>query len=188
MSSTDTLVDNDHITNSKADISIDNGFSFGPATRIVAVALIIFGVLALLSGGPGFFLGPLVLLAALFAVTSKHGVEISFSNNYMREYGQALGIKTGKWMSTITLPDIAVLRLAKRQGVVNPATGGMAMDRDVSANEVYILSANHRKKVLLKVCKSKNEAEEFAKMLAGKMGKNFVPFNPVVSESTKARR
>ncbi|MBK6527183.1 MAG: hypothetical protein IPG07_17535 [Crocinitomicaceae bacterium] len=36
MSKNDQLVDNDHISNSKADISISNGFSFGPATRFVS--------------------------------------------------------------------------------------------------------------------------------------------------------
>ncbi|MBI3133233.1 MAG: hypothetical protein HYZ14_01025 [Bacteroidetes bacterium] len=188
MGTNDQLVDNDHITNSTADIRISNGFSFGPATRLVAGVMVVLGAFALLSGGAGFFLGPIILLAALFALTSKFGTEISLSNNYIKEYSVAFGIRSGKWQSTLMLPDLCVIKLGKTRGVANTYTGGIGTEVDASKNEVYLLSANHRKKVLMKVCNSKKEAENFARDLAQKMGKNYVPFNPKISEQTKARR
>ena len=86
------------------------------------------------------------------------------------------------------LPDITVMKLGKKAGIVGIRTGGITMERDVSVNEVYLLSANHRKRILVKVCQSQKEGVEFAKEIAQKMGKNFVAFNPPVSEKTKARR
>ncbi len=188
MSKKDQLVDNDHISNSKADISISNGFSFGPATRFVSALLAVFGVFALLTGGPGLFVGPVITLMALFALTSKFGTEISLANNYIREYGSVFGIKSGKWESSLMLPDLCVLKIGKTQSVANSRTGGIGTDMDVSKNEVYLLSANHRKKILIKTCDSKAKAVAFAEDLAQKMGKNFVEFNPKISEQTKARR
>lgn len=188
MSKNDQLVDNDHISNSKADISISNGFSFGPATRFLAGILGVFGVVAVLTGGPGLFIGPVLILMSLFALTSKFGTEISLSNNYIREYGSAFGIKSGKWESSLLMPDLCVLKIGKTQSVANSRTGGIATDLDVSKNEVYLLSANHRKKILVKVCNSKAEGLKFAQELAQKMGKTVAEFNPKISEQTKARR
>ena len=182
----DNLIDSDNITKFNPDIVIKNGFSFGPVTRLVSGVLIVFGALAIISGGGGYFLGPIICLAALFA--SSYGAEISLSNNYIREYTSTFGFKTGKWVSTIGLPDIAVMKLGKTRGVANIRTGGTAFEVDASANEVYLLSANHRKRVLVKVCQSRSDGVEFATQLAKQMGKNFVPFNPSVSEKSKARR
>jgi len=184
----DKIIDGDSITNSKADISISNGFSFGPATRAMAVAMLILGFFAFFMGGGGYFIGATIIMASLFALTAKHGTEISFSNNYIREYSWSFGFKTGKWIPTIMLPDITVMKLGKKAGIVGIRTGGITMERDVSVNEVYLLSANHRKRILVKVCQSQKEGVEFAKEIAQKMGKNFVAFNPPVSEKTKARR
>jgi len=188
MSKNDQLVDNDHISNSKADISISNGFSFGPATRFLAGILAAFGLLAVLTGGPGLFVGPVICLMSFFALTSKFGTEISLSNNYIREYGSVFGIKSGKWESSLLLPDLCVLKIGKTQSVANSRTGGLGTDMDVSKNEVYFLSANHRKKILIKVCNSKAEALNFAQDLAQKMGKNLAEFNPKISDQSKARR
>lgn len=98
------------------------------------------------------------------------------------------GIKSGKWESSLLLPDLCVLKIGKTQSVANSRTGGIGTDMDVSKNEVYLLSANHRKKILIKTCDSKAKAVAFAEDLAQKMGKNFVEFNPKISEQTKARR
>lgn len=188
MSEDDKIIDGDSITNSKADLTIPNGYSFGPATRMTAIGLLIFGCFAFYMGGGGYFIGPTIIVASLFALTAKHGTEISYSNNYIREYSVSFGFKTGKWIPTIMLPDITVLKLGKKAGVASFRTGGIALERDASVNEVYLLSANHRKRILVKVCQSQKEGVEFAKELAQKMGKNFVAFNPPVSEKSKARR
>lgn len=188
MSNSNELVDNDHISNSKADISISNGFNFGPATRMIAGIMISLGVFAILSGAAGYFLGPVIMLAGFYALTSKFGTEISLSNNYIKEYSALLGIKSGKWQSTLMLPDICVIKLGKTRSVANARTGGIGAEVDASVNEVYLFSANHRKRILIKTCKSKKEADEFAKDLAQKMGKNYTAFNPQISEQTKARR
>jgi len=188
MSNNDQLVDNDHISNSKPDIRISNGYSFGPATRLVAGVLLILGLLATLSGRGGYIIGPIISLAALFALTSKFGTEISLANNYIREYAVVFGIKGGKWQSTLLLPDLCVIKIGKTRSVASARTGGIGAEVDASENEVYLFSANHRKRVLIKTCKSKKQAIDFASELAQKMHKNFVDFNPKISDQSKARR
>jgi hypothetical protein len=178
----------EELTNCKADLKFHNGYGFGSTTRGVAGVLILLGVFAIISGGAGFFIGPVITLACIYALTSTYGTEISLSNQHVREYHTAFGIKSGKWVPTSTFPDIAVMRIGKSKGVVNYRTGGTALEVDASANEVYLLSANHRAKILLRTCKSKSEAEKFATEIAEKMNKKFVTFNPVISEKTKARR
>jgi len=181
-----------HGSNSKADLTIDNGFSFGPATRAAAWAFIAFGIMAIYWGGGGIFFGVLVSLAGIFALTSKHGTQVSFSNNYIREYSVVFGVKSGKWKSTIALPDLTVMKLGRKREVGNfiPSMPGSTLatgfEMDATVNEIYLLTADHRKRVLIKVCKSTKEAFAFAKDLAAKMEKNLVSFNPKISEASKA--
>jgi hypothetical protein len=190
MKADDSLVD----TNSSvADITVDNGFNFGPATRTGAWLFAAFGLYGIYMGGGGIFFGVFLLLAAIFALTSKHGVQISLSNNYIREYSSVFGIKSGKWKSTLGLTDITVIKLGKkiRMGNFLPAvvaTPVGSIEIDASVNEVYLLTADHRKRILVKVCKSAKEGFEFAKEISSRMGKNLVNFNPKISEATKAMK
>ena len=184
------VINNEHINSSTADLTIDNGYSFGPVTRTAAWAFMAFGVLAMYFGGGGIFFGILVTLAGLFALTSKHGTQLCFSNNCMREYGAFFGIKTGKWFPTHGLPDITVMKLGRKRevAIMIPVVGNVSpgFEMDATVNEVYLLSSNHRKRVLIKVCKSSKEGFAFAKDLAEKMGKKLVEFNPQISEASKA--
>lgn len=193
MKENDSLVDENPAIHSTADITIDNGYNFGPATRATAWAFLAFGVFAIYMGGGGIFIGIFTILAGFFALTSKNGTQVCLSNGYIREYSAVLGLKTGKWQTTAALPDITVMKLGKKRETAGfiPGLPGMptvGMEMDASVNEVYLLSADHRKRVLLKVCNSAKEGFEFAKDLALKMGKNVVEFNPKISEVTLARR
>lgn len=188
------LIDNESITNHSADITVKNGFSFSSITRTLGVCLLVLSLLAISSGGGGLIIGSVIFLASLFAITSTHGVEISLSTNYIREYSSAFGIKSGKWQSTLLLPDICILTIGK---TVTMPGGSMAMgtmvgasniELDATKTEVYLMSANHRKRVLIKICKSKREADSFAQELAQKMNKRLAVFNPQISEQSKRKR
>ncbi len=182
------ILDDGEIRSFTIDVSVDNGYNFGTTTRFVAWLMLAFGLVFLVNGGPGYFIGPVVLLASTFVLTSKYGTHICLSNKYIREYSTLYFFKRGNWIPTHTLPDVSVLRIGRAIGQVRYSTGAEINSVDVTMSEVYLLSQNHRMKVLLKVCKSTKEANLFAAEMAEKMGKNFVPFNPVISEKTKARR
>lgn len=170
------------------DITIKNGFNFGPAARAAAFVIFPFSLLVIATGGIGIFIGPVFLFIAGFALTSRQGVQISYQGAYLKEYNSVFGLRNGKWISTHGLPDICVLKLGMKQTLGQYYSGTPTLERDVSINEVYLMSANHRKRILVKKCKNKAEAVKFAEGLAAKMKKNFVPFNPQISEQTKARR
>lgn len=180
-------IDSDEITLSNADINYRNGYSFTPGLRITMSVLALFSVLAIVSGGNGYIIGPPLLLLALYIVTSTYGTQISLKNKYIKPYTSSFGIKKGKWISTILMPDITVLKMGK--SVVLKHTFGAADLHLVNEIfEVYLLSKNHRKKILLFETKSYNEAYLVANELAEKMNKNLNKFNPVISAATRSKR
>lgn len=182
----DTL-DSGSITESKADITFKNGFSFGQGLRIALGILGFFGLMALISGGAGFIIGPIIVSISAYVLTSTYGTEISLSNNYVRAYTRSFGIKRGKWVPTVLLPDMTVLKMGKAMGM-NQVFGPGEVKIESTVYEVYLLSANHRKRILLKETTDGKEAFIVAQELSEKMGKNLVAFNPVISKATRARR
>lgn len=180
-------IDSDEITLSNADINYRNGYSFTPGLRITMSVLALFSVLAIVSGGNGYIIGPPLLLLALYIVTSTYGTQISLKNKYIKPYTSSFGIKKGKWISTILMPDITVLKMGKSV-VLKHTFGAADLHLDNEIFEVYLLSKNHRKKILLFETKSYNEAYLVANELAEKMNKNLNKFNPVISAATRSKR
>ncbi|MCB9222883.1 MAG: hypothetical protein H6582_01795 [Crocinitomicaceae bacterium] len=181
------IIDNSEISDHTADITYNNGFSFSFMPRILAVIFLLMGITMLLSGGIGYYMGSVATFVSLFALTSTHGVDVCLSSKYVREYHKRFFFfKTGKWKSTYTYPDICVLKLGK-SSTISDLTGGVTTTLDASMNEVFLMSANHRKRIFVKTCKSLKEAVEIAEFLAEKLDKKVAPFNPEISEKTKER-
>ncbi|MEX1000874.1 MAG: hypothetical protein WDZ35_02035 [Crocinitomicaceae bacterium] len=182
----DELLDNDPISKHTVDISYNNGHTFGVSPRVFAGIFTLFGLLMILSGGAGFFVGPLVLLIGLFVLTSIVGTDICYRTKYVREYHKRFFIKTGKWKSTQTYPDLCILKLgkSKRQSDMSSA---VSTDIDISKNEVYLMTANHRKRILIRTCDNLAQAKETAELLAEKLGKSIQPFRPAITQKTQER-
>ncbi|MDA7803118.1 hypothetical protein N8987_00895 [Crocinitomix sp.] len=187
----DTL-DSDSITEFKIDLKFINGYAFSNGLRIGMGLLGFLGIIALLTGGIGLIIGPILLITSVYVNTATYGTEISLANNYVRQYSTSFGIKKGKWVATTLLPDITVLKMGKSLSFnhafigITEGPGSVKIDKDVY--EVYLLSANHRKRILIKESQSYNEAYLIATDITEKMGKNLVQFNPVISQATRARR
>ncbi len=182
----DTL-DSDLIDNSIADIRYKNGFTFGLAMRIVMACLGSLCLLMILSGGAGLIIGSPIFIFSIYALTSSFGTEISFNNGYVKEYSSSFGIKKGKWKSTHLMPEITILKQGQPTVLKHNFAEG-ATNFDESTYDVLLLSANHRKRMLLKICKSGKEALKVGQKLEEQLEKKLVQFNPKISQKTLARR
>lgn len=181
-------IDSGPLTNSKADIRYRNGFSFSTILRVSTGIFAFLGLLAVISGGAGYILGPIFIIIGIHVNSSAYGTEISLSNNYIRVYSTSFGVKKGKWQSTVLLTDICILKMGKSVSVNHIFGAGAVTLEGDAVYEVYILTANHRKRLLLFETSSAKEAAEKAQFLAEKMQKNLTTFNPVISEKTRSIR
>ncbi len=187
MSNIKDTLDSSSITDSVVDISYDNGFTFSSGLRIAMTLLGLIGCYAVYDGGIGYIIGPPIVLFAIYAHTSKTGTDVSFENNYVREYSKSFWIKKGKWVPTGLLPDITILKMGKSIGV-NHIYSEKTARTTKTIYSVCVLSGNHRKRILIHETTSGKEAHKVAVFLSDKMDKNLTDFNPVISKATLAKR
>lgn len=181
------LIDNAGSKEHSADISYKNGMSFSGMTRFFGVALLIVGFSALVSGSiAGFVIGLVLIGGGGFICTSSYGTDISTSTNHAREYHQIFYIKTGKWKTIAPYSDLCVIKIGKTAKRTD-LTGANSTGLDKSKNEVYLMTYDHRKRFLVKVCNTVREANEESEFLADALDKKVAAFNPKISEATQAR-
>ena len=86
---------------------------------------------------------------------------------------------SGQWMASI-------LKSNKTRRH-SDLTGMVSTDIDVSVIEVYLMTHDHRKKFLLKICKNYNEATAFTEEMAQTLNKKITAYSPKLSEKTQER-
>lgn len=187
MSNTNDTLDSGSITDSVIDISYDNGFTFSSGLRIAMTLLGLIGCYAIYDGAIGYIIGPPIVLFSIYAHTSKTGTDVSFENNYIREYSKSFWIKKGKWIPTGLLPDITILKMGKSIGI-NHVYSEKTAQTTKTVYSVCVLSANHRKRILICETTSGKKAHKTALFLAEKMDKKLKDFNPIISKATLAKR
>lgn len=141
------------------------------------------GIIFITLGGLGYFAGPLFILTTVYTLTSLNGTEFSTKNGYVKAYTSSFGIKKGKWMPTLYLTDICVLRL------------GTAVNEEDSKDfpgkrvyELFLMTPDHRKRFFVSATDTQLEAFKIAEDLALKLRKKLSYYHPVVSESTLNKR
>lgn len=183
----DELLDNDQTNLHTAEISFKNGRSFSGMVRFFGVALMLVGCSAIMSLSiGGIFIGLIIFGGGGFLFTSTYGTDICNRTNHVREYHEIFFIKTGKWKSAAPYSDICIIKLGKT-AIRSDLAGTNSTGIDVSKSEVYLMTYDHRKRFLLKVCNSAKEAVKEAEFLADILDKKMTVFNPQISEATKAR-
>jgi len=185
------LIDNVDLKDLKPDLSYDNGFNFPTNNRITAgiIGVVFFlGLLTMLIDGKivGILFFSLTLIAILFVLVSKNGMDLSTKENYYKEYVSFFGVKSGKWKTAYGLTDIAILTLNKTHTIGNIAVPNIKISD--AETGVYLLTPSHRKRKLVSTCKSFEKADELAKKIAVEMNKNYTKFNPQISQQTRNRR
>lgn len=187
MNSKNDIIDAAQIIRADIDLSYRNGYAFSRGLRATLGFLGFLGLLAILSGDSGLIIGPIILVIAIYILTSTYGTEITLEKNYIRNYTTSFGIKKGKWLPSLNYPDITILKTGK--GVqMNQVFGPGKVELKEDVYEIHLLSANHRKRILIKEVKNLKDAFILAEELANKMDKNLVQFNPKISQATLNRR
>lgn len=185
----ENILDNHEITNHSAEISIKNGHSFTTFVRYFSLVFVLFGFAIILSLTiTSVLVGVVIVTAALFIFSSEYGTDISVTSNYIREYHKRFFfLKTGnKWIPLSPFSDVCILRIKKTRQL-SDVYGVSSNAIDATKNEVYVMTHDHRRRFLVKICNSQQEAIEFATTFAKKFDKTFSEFNPKISETTKKR-
>jgi hypothetical protein len=180
------LLDNEEISNHSSDIQIKNGSSFSFRIKGLAILILFMGVLTTSVGGFTSVIGLALIFAAIFIITSRYGVDISLSTNYVREYHKRFFIKKGKWLPLAAYSDICILKIRKTR-TTSDITGVASTKLDASKNEVYLMTYDHRRRFLLKICKSQKEAIAFAEEMCETLEKKLSIYNPKISQKTQQR-
>jgi hypothetical protein len=180
------LLDSSAIDDSRADQTFKNGYVFSLLLRFLIGIFGIIGILAIYYGEAGYVIGPILLLIASFGLTYQHGTDISFENSYIRPYTKIWGIKRGKWISTISYPDLAFLKMGTSTGLKDIKR--RTSEQDNNHYDLYLFSGNHRKRLYITSFKGLTKTEEVAKELADLIDKNFTTFQPRISKNTLAKR
>lgn len=181
------LLDSSAIDECEVDLTYKNGFVFGLLLRIIIGIFGGVGIAAVVYGEAGYFIGPPVLLLVSFGLTYQHGTDISIENRYVRSYTRVWGVKRGKWKSTVSLPDLAILKMGTTIGIQYEKNTGNK-SQSTGFFDVYLLSKNHRIRLFIASFKGIQKAQKEGEYLADLLDKNFTVFQPKISKQTLARR
>lgn len=180
------FIQGEDILNHYPDIMYDNGYSFSWGIRGVAIVGVLFGVGILYFGGFALILGPIFILAGGFAATSWIGTEICYETRFVRDFHSAFWRRSGKWVPTDHFPDVSILKLGKKQSGED-ALGTEVNKVDMSQCEVFLMTPDHRRRLLIRKCRNMEEAVETAEFICQKLDKRLAKFNPA-SAGTSRRK
>lgn len=139
--------------------------------------LIVAGILFITSGTIlAFMFGPIAVLAGAYVITTTSGIKIDPSTKRFQEYTSYFGLKQGKWLPLDKYTDIAILKFTGTSTVRGRAN--QAISSTESVFKLYLLTKNHRKRILVKEYETASEAKEQARELSGVLGMNFTAYAP----------
>jgi hypothetical protein len=122
------------------------------------------------------FIGLISLLLGLFLATAKNGIILDQENNKYKKTVFFLGLELGNWKSLSHFTDISILSFNK--GITALSRGQRATTFSNKVFEVYMLTENHRERIILKRYKQEDKATVSAQDLAYKLGMEFNIFSP----------
>tara|TARA_R110002012_G_scaffold289815_1_gene483136 strand:- start:119 stop:607 length:489 start_codon:yes stop_codon:yes gene_type:complete len=116
------------------------------------------------------------LIIGLFLATAKSGIIIDKINNKFKNCVFFLGLEIGKWKTLSPFSDIALL--TKNRGVKAYSRGQRTTTFTNKFFEVYMLTNNHRERIILKRYKDEGKAKVFAQDIALQLNMKFAIFSP----------
>ena len=159
--------------------------SFLPSgAKILGGAIGFLGLFAII---PNPILGLALLTGGVFAVCSDQGSDFKPKEKLYRYYIGIFGLHFGRWESYQNYPDMALL--SKRMTTSSFSRTNRQTDQTETAHELYLLSSDHRKKILAFVYKNLATAEgSNPKLLAENLGVNYTIYSPKISEQTASKK
>jgi hypothetical protein len=121
-------------------------------------------------------LGTLLTVISALAATMRTGVYLDTANRRMRQYSSYLGVKSGKWNGMEMYPFLTLFKSKLSSTIYS--RGNVALDLTDTVYDVFLLSKNHRQRVLIYTCPGKDQALQMARILGKKLEKEVVIYNP----------
>lgn len=175
-----------------------SGRGFYLGIVIVLCFIGFFGVVVLMqTSGIMTLLSIPFLIAPLLPLFSSWGSEIHLDTNRIREFNSFFGFRFGPWKTMVPYTDIVIqtLHYTKKMGGMNSRSGLTIMGifepnltLEKSKTQVFLMTPDHRRKILVAVAKNGKEAVDIALNLSEKTGRNIRPFNPKISAASRARK
>jgi len=153
--------------------------------------VVFFGYLTFLASLPMLYyawpIGVVLLITGVLFGFTRTGIEIDISNKKHRDYTSFIGYKTGKWKSIKNYPHLAILR-RRFTGRLEGRTGISMSTGTNYMYDIFLLSKNHRHRLLVQRLKDAQSASTSAKNLAQLLDVEMVTFDPEISAATRAKR
>ncbi len=130
--------------------------------------------------------GVILISIGIFVSQSRNGIELNPEQKTYRIYTKFLGLKFGKWHSYEKYPHLSILKRSISTTVYSRAHVAVTTSRNIYY-DIFLLSANHRVKLMIQRSFDRETAKKSARHLALQLGVDFVAFNPTISAQTQAR-
>jgi hypothetical protein len=165
---------------------IDNeiGKFFPPAATFAGYIFMVLGVLFMFTNPPVGIVGALV---GVFAGFARSGAQIDSKSRRFREYTGLFGIKVGKWEAMDGFASVSVVRNRVTTTAFSRANRSATTSDDLFY-DVCLLDKTHRNKRVVQRLTDETISVDGATKLAEVLGLEYVPYNPEISEATRARR
>ncbi len=123
----------------------------------------------------------------LFILFAEEGAQFKPKEKLYRHYSGIWGLKFGKWKSYAGYTDMALL--SQRVSATGYFQGVIPLTQEGMAYDLYLLTPNHRNKIVAYVFNNKIDVENAnPELIAKQLGVKFTNFAPKMSEQTLARR
>jgi len=158
--------------------------AFPPSLVAVGYVLIATGIYGLISVS---FLFAVLILFGIFFSQSTVGVILDPTQGRLKDYGRYFWITFGKWQDLGEFPFLTAL--AKNM-VARTTSRPMntAVTHSEQVIDLCLLNQNHRKKIIVKRLPKSADFKTEAGKLAAFLNVEYVDYNPVISQASRARR
>jgi hypothetical protein len=165
------------------------GASFPKSFKIAGFIAIIIGILIISLNifvnevGIIRIIIAIVLIVAGFIINfSFYGIEIDKENLKYKEYSNILGITFGKCKE---ISDYSYVSIVKSEhGFRIYAFSTVSISASDKKYDVCFFNRTYRKKVLIKICNTEENATRYAKKLSKETGLEHTKYSPKISKST----
>ena len=155
-------------------------------TAMVAAGYVVMGIGSILTFD--FPIGCLMtLVISGFICFTTEGVIIDLAQRRFKGYTRIYGIIRGKWDNLDTYKNVTILKSRLVSRGYSRANVSMVTS-DNTYYEIYLVNETHRKKVLLRRLKGQVQAMREMEDISKKLGMEYAPYSPQISEQTRARR
>jgi len=166
--------------------SLDNILAkvFPPATRYSFYVIMAAGLINLAFQPIAGFVA---ILVSIFVIFAQNGLCLDPQKNQYQSYTKFLGLKMGKWQSLEEYADLCILKTKQSTKAYSRAMVESETSSEVFY-DIYLVSKNHRKKLLIKRSSLFDQAKIEAELLAQALERPLVAYQPQLSAASQARR